>query len=92
LVLEHVPADLAAGLSQELTIPVIGIGAGEQCDGQVRVTADLLGLTERQPPFSPPLMDGRQLCIDALRGWVAGLQPQNPPPPTTPAAPAAPHC
>jgi 3-methyl-2-oxobutanoate hydroxymethyltransferase len=92
LVLEHVPAELAAGLSQELRLPVIGIGAGDQCDGQVRVTADLLGLTERQPPFSPPLLAGRQLCIEALRGWVAGLQPQAPPPPTTPAAPAAPHC
>jgi len=92
LVLEHVPAELAADLTQELTLPVIGIGAGDQCDGQVRVTADLLGLTERQPPFSPPLLAGRQLCIEALRGWVAGLQPQSPPPPTTPAAPAAPHC
>jgi 3-methyl-2-oxobutanoate hydroxymethyltransferase len=91
LVLEHVPAELAAGLTQELTIPVIGIGAGDQCDGQVRVTADLLGLTERQPPFSPPLLAGRQLCIEALRGWVAGLQPQTPPP-TTPATPATPHC
>ena len=89
LVLEHVPAELAAALSQELTIPVIGIGAGDQCDGQVRVTADLLGLTERQPPFCPPLLPGRQLCVDALRGWVAGLQTT---PPTTPAAPAAPHC
>jgi 3-methyl-2-oxobutanoate hydroxymethyltransferase len=92
LVLEHVPAELAAGLSQELTIPVIGIGAGDHCDGQVRVTADLLGLTERQPPFSPPLLAGRSLCIEALRGWVAGLQPQNPAHPTTPEAPAAPHC
>ena len=89
LVLEHVPADLAAALSQELAIPVIGIGAGDQCDGQVRVTADLLGLTERQPPFCPPLLPGRQLCVDALRGWVAGLHTSAP---TTPAAPATPHC
>ncbi|MEY4431582.1 MAG: 3-methyl-2-oxobutanoate hydroxymethyltransferase, partial [Cyanobacteriota bacterium] len=94
LVLEHVPADLAAGLSAELAIPVIGIGAGERCDGQVRVTADLLGLSERQPPFCPPLLAGRQLCIEALKGWVAALQPQcqAPTPPTTPSAPAAPHC
>ena len=85
--------ELAADLSAELTLPVIGIGAGEQCDGQVRVTADLLGLTERQPPFCPPLLAGRELCIEALRGWVAGLQPQPAAtPPTTPSAPAAPHC
>jgi 3-methyl-2-oxobutanoate hydroxymethyltransferase len=89
LVLEHVPAALASSLSQELTLPVIGIGAGEGCDGQVRVTADLLGLSERQPPFCPPLLAGRQLCIEALRGWVAGLETT---PPTRPAAPAAPHC
>ena len=88
LVLEHVPAALAGALSQELTIPVIGIGAGEQCDGQVRVTADLLGLTAKQPPFCPPLLQGRELCVDALRGWVAALQPA---PTTTPATPAEPR-
>jgi 3-methyl-2-oxobutanoate hydroxymethyltransferase len=92
LVLEHVPAELAASLSAELTLPVIGIGAGDQCDGQVRVTADLLGLTERQPPFSPPLLPGRQLCVDALRGWVDAVQHPAAAAPTTAAAPAAPHC
>jgi 3-methyl-2-oxobutanoate hydroxymethyltransferase len=94
LVLEHVPSELAGSLSGELSLPVIGIGAGEACDGQVRVTADLLGLSERQPPFSPPLLPGRQLCVDALRGWVAALQEAAavPASPTTPAAPAAPHC
>jgi 3-methyl-2-oxobutanoate hydroxymethyltransferase len=92
LVLEHVPADLASSLSAELTLPVIGIGAGDQCDGQVRVTADLLGLTERQPPFSPPLLPGRQLCVAALRGWVDALQDPAAAAPTTAAAPAAPHC
>ncbi|NDG74989.1 MAG: 3-methyl-2-oxobutanoate hydroxymethyltransferase [Synechococcaceae bacterium WB8_1B_136] len=102
LVLEHVPGPVAAQLSAELEIPVIGIGAGEHCDGQVRVTADLLGLTERQPPFCPPLLNGRQLGVEALRGWVAGLaSPPRPAAelsadlsadPTTPAAPATPHC
>jgi 3-methyl-2-oxobutanoate hydroxymethyltransferase len=99
LVLEHVPADLAGSLRRELTIPVIGIGAGDDCDGQVRVTADLLGLTERQPPFCPPLLAGRSLAIEALGGWVANLSasaaplsPPPPAPPTTPPAPAASHC
>ena len=86
LVLEHVPADLAASLRRELTIPVIGIGAGDDCDGQVRVTADLLGLTERQPPFCPPLLAGRSLAIEALGGWVAGLAASTDPisPPSVP--------
>ena len=92
LVLEHIPAPLATDISHALTIPVIGIGAGPHCDGQVRVTADLLGLTDRQPPFSPPLMPGRALCIDALKGWVADLQPQAPALATTTPSPSAPHC
>ena len=92
LVLEHVPAELASGISRALRIPVIGIGAGDGCDGQVRVTADLLGLTPRQPPFSPPLIDGRGQAVEALRGWIGAQQAARSAPPTTPAAPAAPHC
>ncbi len=99
LVVEHVPEELAAELSLSLTIPVIGIGAGAGCDGQVRVTADLLGLTSRQPPFSPPLVDGRAIAVEALGRWVreqspaaaAGAVPA-PAPATRPASPSAPHC
>lgn len=90
LVLEHVPDDLAAGITARLAIPVIGIGAGTGCDGQVRVTADLLGLTPRQPPFSPPLLQGRQLAVEALRRWLAQQQPAGTP--TSAAAAPAPHC
>src|SRR5205823_11627572 len=52
LVLECIPADLAARVTAEVTIPTIGIGAGPHCDGQVLVTPDLLGLFEGfQPKF-----------------------------------------
>lgn len=51
IVLEHIPAQLAMQITGKLAIPTIGIGAGGGCDGQVLVTADLLGLTQRQPPF-----------------------------------------
>jgi 3-methyl-2-oxobutanoate hydroxymethyltransferase len=88
LVLEHVPDGLAGSLRRQLTIPVIGIGAGDDCDGQVRVTADLLGLSPRQPPFSPALIDGRGLAVEALRGWLEDQAAR----PTTPIAPATPHC
>jgi 3-methyl-2-oxobutanoate hydroxymethyltransferase len=90
LVLEHIPAELATELSGDRRIPVIGIGAGDACDGQVRVTADLLGLTSRQPPFSPPLIDGRGLAVEALQQWISAQRSARPA--TRPAVPAAPHC
>jgi 3-methyl-2-oxobutanoate hydroxymethyltransferase len=52
LVLEGIPSDLAERITRELDIPTIGIGAGPQCDGQVLVCYDLLGLTpELRPKF-----------------------------------------
>ena len=50
IVLESVPARLAAWISQQLEIPTIGIGAGPGCDGQVLVTHDLLGMFDRPSP------------------------------------------
>jgi 3-methyl-2-oxobutanoate hydroxymethyltransferase len=50
VVLECIPADLAAEVSEQLTVPTIGIGAGPDCDGQVLVYHDLLGLEERIAP------------------------------------------
>jgi 3-methyl-2-oxobutanoate hydroxymethyltransferase len=50
LVLEAVPAQLAEYISQQMTIPTIGIGAGAGCDGQVLVSHDLLGLFDRFTP------------------------------------------
>lgn len=57
IVLEHIPADLAARIAREVPVPTIGIGAGPHCDGQILVTADLLGLTPRQPPFAKAYTD-----------------------------------
>jgi 3-methyl-2-oxobutanoate hydroxymethyltransferase len=50
IVLESVPGRLAAYISQKLTIPTIGIGAGAGCDGQILVSHDLLGLFDRFKP------------------------------------------
>jgi 3-methyl-2-oxobutanoate hydroxymethyltransferase len=49
-VLEGIPQDLSVKITQSLSIPTIGIGAGISCDGQVLVTHDLLGFTGRKPP------------------------------------------
>ncbi len=59
LVLEHVPANLARRVTEELSIPTIGIGAGPDCDGQVLVTDDVIGLSDRSPPFARQFGDVR---------------------------------
>ena len=71
LVLEHIPALLAREIQKELEIPIIGIGAGNFCDGQIRVTADLLGLNDKQPPFCKPIIDGKKYFSERLKEWVA---------------------
>jgi 3-methyl-2-oxobutanoate hydroxymethyltransferase len=50
IVLECVPRELACAVSRKLAVPVIGIGSGPDCDGQVLVTHDILGLSGDQTP------------------------------------------
>lgn len=66
IILEHIPAQLAATITAELTIPTIGIGAGTKCDGQVLVTTDLLGLSDRLPPFAKSYVDLKQVISQAV--------------------------
>jgi 3-methyl-2-oxobutanoate hydroxymethyltransferase len=69
LVLECVPAALAAEVTRALSIPVIGIGAGAGCDGQVLVLYDMLGVgPDRPPSFSKDFLLGRD---DGISGAVA---------------------
>ena len=70
IVLEHIPEMLAKDIQNDLAIPTIGIGAGNYCDGQIRVTADLLGLNNDQPPFCPPIIEGKKLLREKLKKWV----------------------
>jgi 3-methyl-2-oxobutanoate hydroxymethyltransferase len=69
IVLEHIPSDLAKQITQTIRIPTIGIGAGVDCDGQVLVTADLLGLTARQPPFAKAYVDLRSIITNAVQEY-----------------------
>ncbi|MGA9025734.1 MAG: 3-methyl-2-oxobutanoate hydroxymethyltransferase [Steroidobacteraceae bacterium] len=75
LVLEMVPAVLARELTSELPIPVIGIGAGAGCSGQVLVLHDMLGLTPGEPPrFVRNFMAGSADLESALRQYVADVR------------------
>jgi 3-methyl-2-oxobutanoate hydroxymethyltransferase len=74
IVLEHIPNDLAQRITQKLPIPTIGIGAGPHCDGQVLVTSDLLGLSERQPPFAKSYANLRQVITQAVQDYSAEVR------------------
>ncbi|MFB6233256.1 MAG: 3-methyl-2-oxobutanoate hydroxymethyltransferase [Haloarculaceae archaeon] len=69
LVLEHVPANVAAQVTEALDIPTIGIGAGGDCDGQVLVINDVLGLSEDAPPFAEQFGDVRAAMTEAIEGY-----------------------
>ncbi|MBE9215789.1 3-methyl-2-oxobutanoate hydroxymethyltransferase [Plectonema cf. radiosum LEGE 06105] len=66
IVLEHIHPDLALEITQKVSIPTIGIGAGSHCDGQVLVTSDLLGLSEKQPPFAKVYTNLREAITQAV--------------------------
>ncbi|GBQ28998.1 3-methyl-2-oxobutanoate hydroxymethyltransferase [Acetobacter estunensis NRIC 0472] len=71
LVLEVVPAPLAKAVSERLDIPVIGIGAGVECDGQVQVWHDVLGLFEgRSPRHAKRFAEIGAAMEDAIRTYV----------------------
>lgn len=75
VVLECVPAALAAEISGELTIPTIGIGAGPSTDGQVLVLADLLGLDpEFRPRFVRRYLEGHEAVKVAVDAFVADVR------------------
>ncbi|MEL4898015.1 3-methyl-2-oxobutanoate hydroxymethyltransferase [Crocosphaera sp. Alani8] len=69
IVLEHIPAKLARIITTKLDIPTIGIGAGSDCDGQVLVTADLLGLSEKQPPFAKSYVNLKEIITKAINNF-----------------------
>ena len=67
MVIEGVKADVAAAVAKSVSVPVIGIGAGAEVDGQVLVFSDMLGLFEEfTPKFVKKYMDGAALVKKAV--------------------------
>jgi 3-methyl-2-oxobutanoate hydroxymethyltransferase len=74
VLLECVPASLAAKITTELSVPVIGIGAGKDTDAQVLVINDILGLTEQPPKFSKNFLLETNDIAGAMQKYVADVK------------------
>ena len=74
IVLELVPQQLAAAITERLQIPTIGIGAGAGCSGQVQVLTDLLGVEEWQPRHARTYANLREVILGALRAYRADVE------------------
>jgi 3-methyl-2-oxobutanoate hydroxymethyltransferase len=78
VVLEAVPRELAAQITRELRIPTIGIGAGPDCDGQILVIHDLLGLTfDQTPKFARKYANVGEIISSAVRDYTADVRSGN---------------
>jgi 3-methyl-2-oxobutanoate hydroxymethyltransferase len=73
IVLELVPEQLAAAITERLRIPTIGIGAGAGCSGQVQVLTDLLGLDSWHPKHARPYADLRGAILKAAADYAADV-------------------
>ncbi len=75
IVLEGIPEDLAAEVTQAVPVPTIGIGAGDGCDGQVLVFHDVVGLGgPRLPRFARRYADLESIAAQALAEWAADVR------------------
>ena len=70
LLVEAVPAEVADQILERTTVPMIGIGAGPACHGQILVLQDLLGLTDHQPPFADTVANFGASLQEAAGQWV----------------------
>ncbi len=77
LLVEAVPETVTARILEETSVPLIGIGAGPACHGQVLVLQDLLGMTERPPVFAEPLTQMGQQLQSVAEEWVRRVAARN---------------
>lgn len=74
LVLEHIPNALAETITRSVSIPTIGIGAGPDCDGQVLVINDAIGMGDKWPPFSRQYAYVGKTITEAARTFVGQVK------------------
>ena len=82
VLLECIPSTLGAQITSELSVPVIGIGAGPETDGQILVLYDLLDITSgRKPKFSRNFMAGVDSPLQAIKNYVSAVRDKTYPAP-----------
>ncbi|MEO8173229.1 MAG: 3-methyl-2-oxobutanoate hydroxymethyltransferase [Sediminibacterium sp.] len=82
IVLEKIPAELAREVSQSLTIPTVGIGAGKDCDGQVLVMHDMLGINnEFKPRFLRQYLNLESQVVGAVQQYIRDVKSHDFPSP-----------
>ena len=74
VVLECIPTELAAKITSAISIPTIGIGAGVDCDGQVLVLYDLLGISRQSPHMAKNFLAENGNIRDAIAAYVAAVK------------------
>ena len=75
LIIEAIPAQLAKSITDSVSIPTVGIGAGPDTDGQVLVLYDVLGLFPRKSPkFSKDFLEGKGSVLEAVKGFVENVR------------------
>ncbi|MBD8488040.1 3-methyl-2-oxobutanoate hydroxymethyltransferase [Echinicola sp. CAU 1574] len=78
IVLEKIPAELAKRVAENVSIPVIGIGAGPHVDGQVLVVHDMLGITQEfKPRFLRQYADLRGIMTEAVEGYIKDVKSKD---------------
>jgi len=78
VVLESIPSDLAGSITSSVKMPTIGIGAGTQCDGQVLVSYDALGLSDAPPPFAKQYAQLSNEIVSAVRAYIEDVRAGGP--------------
>ena len=78
IVLEAIPAKLAAEITASLSVPTIGIGAGPDCDGHVLVTHDILNMYDKlKPSFAKQYADVWQVTLDAFKAYNSEVKDRH---------------
>jgi len=73
IILEKIPGKISKIITENVSMPTIGIGAGKYCDGQVLIIYDLLGMNERKFKHSPVYINIRELMIKTIRQYQSEI-------------------